>query len=169
MDDLMVRLYDTYQEPLRGYLRYLGVSREDDLEDLVQEAFLRLYIRIYKPTKSIEREKYVAYLYKIAKNLVIDRHRRERRAGYLEADIDNTVLESIADEAPEPEAIYDEKELQEERIKVIEKLPKKVAEAVKGLLEGKSFKIIAQEIGIQVPALKYRLRQARDLLNNTQK
>lgn len=164
MDELITRLYDTHQERLRRRLSSLGVSAED-LDDLVQEAFIRLHLRL--SDGPIEREKYVAYLYSIARNLATDWHRRNKRVGQVEAHIDDTVLQSIADEAPEPEEVYDEKELQEERLKAIEKLPKKVAEAVKGLLEGKSLKIIAQEIGVQVPALKYRLRQARDLLNNT--
>jgi len=169
MDDLIRRLYDMHQERLHRYLRSWGVSKREDLEDIIQEAFKRLYIRIYQSMKPIEREKYVAYLYTIARNLAIDRHRHDERVGHIEVDIDDTVLQNIADEAPEPEEIYDEQELQDERLKAIEKLPKKIAEAVKGLLEGKSLKIIAQEIGIQVPALKCRLRQARDLLNNTQK
>ena len=168
MEDLIIRLYDIHQDRLRRRLSSLGVSAED-LDDIVQESFVRLYIRIHEYKRPIEREKYVAYRYTIAKNLSIDRHRRDKRAGEIEAAIDDTVLQNIADEAPEPEEIYDEKELQEERMKAIEKLPQKIAEAVKGLLEGKSLKIIAQEAGIQVPALKYRLRQARALLNNTQK
>ncbi len=167
MDDLFVRLYDTHHERLRRRLSSLGVP-EEELDDITQASFISLYIRIHQPNEP-EREKYVAYLYKIAMNRAFDWHRRNKRAGQIEADVDDAVLQNIPDEAPEPEEVYDEKELQEERKKAIEKLPKKVAEAVRGLLEGKSLKMIAQEIGIQIPALKYRLRRARDLLNNTQK
>lgn len=164
MDELITRLYDTHQERLRRRLSSLGVSAED-LDDLVQEVFIRLHTRIRKSDRPIEREKYVAYLYSIARNRAIDWHRHNKRVSNIEADIGDAELQSIADEALEPEEVYEEKELREERTKAIEKLPKKVAEAVKGLLDGKSLKMIAQEAGIQIPALKYRLRQARDLLN----
>jgi len=167
MEQLFTRLYDTHQEPLRGYLRSLGISLEKQ-DDLIQESFLRVYNRIYGPGRPIEREKLVAYLYITAKNLAIDQHRREKRASRIETDVDDTFLQNIADKASVPEEVYEEKELEEDRRKAIEKLPEKIAEAVKGLLDGKSLKIIAQEIGIQMPALKYRLRKARNLLNSIQ-
>lgn len=167
MDEIFARLYDTHQERLRSYLRSLGVSSEE-VDDLLQDAFLRLYHRIYQPASPIEREKLVAYLYTIARNLAIDQYRQKKRANRIEIDFDGSILQSIPDPSPVPEDVYEEKELQEDRAKAIEKLPQKLAEAVKGLLDGKALKIIAQEIGIQVPALKYRLRRARDLLNTTQ-
>lgn len=161
MDELFVSLYDTYQEPLRRKLRFLGVP-EDELDDIIQTAFLRLY----NAMDGIKREKLGAYLNTTVKNLAIDYHRHKKRANQISMVIDDAALQDIPDTAPMPEEVYDEKERQEDFKKAIEKLPKKIGEAVKNLLEGKTFEIVAQEIGIQMPALKYRLRRAKDLFDN---
>lgn len=165
-DELFKQLYTTHYEPVRRYLRSCGVA-EELLDDVTQDTFERLYDRIYSSSdRPIANEKLVAYLYTIARNLVIDLHRHKRIVDAIETDVDDTFLQGIADEVPLPEDVYEEAELDEERRKATEKLPKKIAEAVKGLLDGKTFEIIAHEIGIQVPALRYRLRKARELLNN---
>jgi len=163
-DEHFIWLYDTQKEGLRRYLRTLGVV--ENLDDIIQEAYMRLYHRMDKISRPIEREKLVAYLYTIARHLIYDKHRHDKRFSSREADVDDTLLQSIPDKAPLPDQVYEEKELLEALKKAIEKLPEKIAEAVKGLLEGKSFEIVAHDIGIQVPALKYRLRKAKELLND---
>jgi RNA polymerase sigma-70 factor, ECF subfamily len=165
MEELFTWLYDTYQEPLRGYLRSLGVP-EDKLDDIIQESFFRLYRNI----NAIQREKLVPYLFTIAKNLAFDHLRHKKLANRISTDMEDAALQDIPDAAPTPEEIYEEKELLEELKKAVEKLPKKWAEAVKGLLDGNSFEVVAQKLDIQIPALKYRLRKARAfLMNNMQK
>lgn len=163
-DELFIWLYDTYQERLRGYVYSMGVTH--NLDDIVQETFLRLYYHIHKPNFSLESENIEAYLYTIARNLVYDNHRRNKRASRVKVEVEDTVLQGIADKDRSPEEIYEEKELLEALKKAIEKLPEKIAEAVRGLLEGKTFEIVAHDIGIQVPALKYRLRKAKNLLDD---
>lgn len=161
-DELFSQLYDKYKEPLRYHLISLGVLAQ--LDDIIQEAFMRLYTRICGPGEPIERDKLGAYLYVVAKNIALDKHRHDKRVSKIEISVDDAALQSIADTAPLPDEVYDEIELQERFNKAIEKLPKKMAEAVKGLLDGKKFGIIAQEIGIQIPALRHRLREAKALL-----
>ena len=163
-DELFIWLYDTYQERLRGYLRSMGVTH--NLDDIIQETFLRLYDRMHRPGYSIEHDKLESYLYTIARNLIYDNHRKDKRASHIKVEVNDALLQGIADKDPLPEDIYEEKELLEALRKVIESLPEKIRDAVKGLLEGKTFEIVAHEIGIQVPALKYRLRKAKELLHD---
>ncbi len=163
-DEVFKLLYNAHRERLRRYLRSLGIS--ENLDDITHEAFLRLYDRMGNLDRPIEREKLIAYLNTVARNLAFDYHRHNNRAGHIETGVDYTFFQDIADTAPLPEEVYEEEELQKDRAKAIEKLPEKIAEAVKGLLDGKTFECIALEIGIQVPALKYRLRKARNLLKN---
>jgi RNA polymerase sigma factor (sigma-70 family) len=163
-DEVFKQLYDTHRERLRRYLRSLGIL--DNLDDIIQEAFLRLYDRMGNLDRPIEREKLVAYLNTVARNLAFDYHRHMNRAGRIETGVDDIFFQDIADRDPLPEEVYEEKELLEDLAKAIADLPENIAEAVKGLLDGKTCERIAFEIGIQVPALKYRLRKARNLLHN---
>jgi RNA polymerase sigma factor (sigma-70 family) len=165
-DMFFIWLYDTQKEGLRRYLRSFGVLENSD--DIIQEAYTRLYDRMGSFNKAIDREQLVRYLYTIARNIVYDRHRHDKRTNNIKTEADNTVLQNIPDKAPLPEEVYEEKELLEELKRVVEKLPEKIAEAVKGLLDGKTFEIVAHEVGIQVPALKYRLRKAKDLFDTMQ-
>jgi RNA polymerase sigma-70 factor (ECF subfamily) len=161
---IFAQLYDTQAEKLHRYVIARGAR--DDIDDIVHDAFLRLYDRMGDAAKPIEREKLVPYLYTIARNLVYDRHRHNNRTTQIEIGIDDTFLQSIPDTTPLPEEVYAEKELRAELDTAIETLPEKIAEAVKSLLEGKTFEMAAQEFGIQMPALKYRLRKAQSLLKN---
>jgi RNA polymerase sigma factor (sigma-70 family) len=161
---IFAQLYDTHAESLHRYLSSRVIF--DDIDDIVQEAFLRLYDRMDNGAIPIEREKLVPYLYTIVKNLVYDQHRRNMRAIQIETGIDDDFLQNIPDTAPSPEAVYDAKELQEELDTAIATLPKKMAEAMRSLLAGKTFEIAAHEFGIQIPALKCRLRKAKSLLKN---
>lgn len=161
-DEAFERLYTTRVEHLRRYVRSLGAII--NLDDIVQEAFVRLYDRMGNDAKPIERERLVAYLYTIARNLVLDQHRRDNRANQIQSGVDDTFLQSIPDMALLPEEVYAEKELFEGFVNAVEHLPEKEAKAVKGLLEGKTFERIASEEGIQIPALKHRLRKAKGLL-----
>jgi RNA polymerase sigma-70 factor, ECF subfamily len=162
---IFAQLYDAYAPKLRYYLQSRLAS--DDIEDAVQDAFLRLHDRMNDETKQpIEREKLVPYLYTIVRNSVHDHHRRSKRATQIVTGIDDAFLQNIPDTAPSPEAIYDAKELSEELDTAIATLPEKMAEAVRSLLAGKTFEIAAHEFGIQIPALKYRLRKVKSLLKN---
>jgi RNA polymerase sigma factor (sigma-70 family) len=161
---IFAQLYDTHAESLHRYLSSRVAF--DDIDDIVQDAFLRLYDRMGNGAKPIEREKLVPYLYTIVRNLVHDQHRRHGRTIQIENGIDDDFLQNIPDITPSPEEIYDNKELREELDTAIETLPEKIAEAVKSLREGKTFEMAALEFGIQMPALKYRLRKAKSLLKN---
>ena len=68
-------LVERYKDPLVGYLARLTGDR-DRAEDLAQEAFVRLYEKagLYR-----EQGKLVAYLYRIATNLLRSEERRRRR------------------------------------------------------------------------------------------
>jgi RNA polymerase sigma factor (sigma-70 family) len=139
VDEAFIYIYDRHIEDLRHYLRNLGVL--EPLNDIIHEAYLRLYSRmkmIREPTEVEKVETMVAYLYTIARNIVYDNHRRNKRISHINGEVNDTLLQSIPDKALLPEEVYEEKELIEALKKAIEKLPEKIAEAVRGLIEGKN-------------------------------
>lgn len=94
-------LFRRYAGELTGALRRRGMS--DDLAaDITQDAFLRMLGSAPRDDDGNPR----AYLYKVARNLVIDHERRSRRV--VIHHVADEMLHQIADPAPSAETvIYD--------------------------------------------------------------
>lgn len=75
------RLYDAYVERIARYI-YFRVMDESDMEDLVSQVFLKAWENLdrYKTGSS----PFIAWLYTIARNLVIDHYRMKRNILPLE-------------------------------------------------------------------------------------
>lgn len=78
------RLYDAYVERVARYV-YFRVSDDADMEDLVSQVFLKAWEKLdrYKTGSS----PFVAWLYTIARNLVIDHYRSTKNSLPLEEAI----------------------------------------------------------------------------------
>ncbi len=141
------RLTDTIgreQGRLRNFIRR-RVDDEADAEDILQDVFYEL-IEAYRLMKPIEQVG--AWLYRVARNRIIDRFRKKRPQS-LSADAvpeseegDRLSLEDLLP-SPDagPEASYARSILVEELEEAIEELPEEQREAfVAHEFEGKSFK-----------------------------
>ena len=79
--EAFAQLYDAYAERVSRYI-YFRVSEDHDMEDLVSQVFLKAW-------ENLERYKtgstpFVAWLYTIARNLVIDHYRTAKKTLPLE-------------------------------------------------------------------------------------
>ncbi len=79
--EAFAELYDAYVERVSRYI-YFRVSEDIDMEDLVSQVFLKAWENLshYKAGNS----PFVAWLYTIARNLVIDHYRTKRETLPLE-------------------------------------------------------------------------------------
>src|SRR4030095_11386863 len=82
--DAFAKLYDVYVERVSRYI-YFRVSEEFDMEDLVSQVFLKAWENLdrYK----IGTSPFIAWLYTIARNLVIDHYRTKKATLPLEEAI----------------------------------------------------------------------------------
>jgi RNA polymerase sigma-70 factor (ECF subfamily) len=82
--EAFARLYDAYVERVTRYI-YFRVSEETDTEDLVSQVFLKAWENLdrYKMGSS----PFIAWLYTIARNLVIDHYRTKKDSLPLEEAI----------------------------------------------------------------------------------
>ena len=82
--EAFAKLYDAYVERVSRYI-YFRVSEERDMEDLVSQVFLKAWEHLdrYKMGSS----PFVAWLYTIARNLVIDHYRTKKNTLPLEEAI----------------------------------------------------------------------------------
>jgi RNA polymerase sigma-70 factor (ECF subfamily) len=82
--EAFARLYDAYVERVTRYI-YFRVSEERDTEDLVAQVFLKAWENLDRYT--VGGSPFIAWLYTIARNLVIDHYRTKKNVLPLEEAI----------------------------------------------------------------------------------
>ena len=149
---------------LRNFIRR-RVADEGDAEDILQDVFYEL-VQAYRMMKPIEQVG--AWLYRVARNRIIDMFRRARPQQSLadpvandESGSDVTLEDLLPSPEEGPEAAFAHGVLVDELAAAIEELPPEqrlvfVAHEV----EGKSFKELAEETGVSVNTLLSRKRYA---------
>jgi RNA polymerase sigma factor (sigma-70 family) len=157
------RLSDVIQSEYRRLFQFIRkrVGDQGEAEDILQDVFYEL-IEAYRLMQPIEQVG--AWLYRVARNRIIDRFRKqtrnESRAG-IGAE-DSLLMEDLLP-SPDagPEAEYARAVLMEELEAAIEELPQdQRAVFVAHELEGRSFKEIAEETGLNINTLLSRKRYA---------
>jgi RNA polymerase sigma-70 factor (ECF subfamily) len=149
--------------------RFLGDP--DQVEDLTQEVFLRIYrtAQRYKP-----RAKFSTWLYRIVANLSFNVLRRRKRSHTVRLEVgsedDNESYSwEIADERLEtPQAGLDSEELGRKVSEAVSELPENQRVAiVLNKFENKSYEEISEVLDISTMAVKSLLSRARGNLRVT--
>ena len=152
------------QGRLRNFIRR-RVADEADAEDILQDVFYEL-IEAYRLMKPIEQVG--AWLYRVARNRIIDRFRKKKPEA-LSADAvresgegDRLSLEELLP-SPDagPEASYARSILLEELDEALDELPEEQREVfLAHEFEGTSFKELSAETGVSVNTLLSRKHHA---------
>lgn len=66
-------LVNRYQDKLKNYIRRLTNIREEDIEDLLQEIFIKVYVNLNDFDRDL---RFSSWIYRIAHNQVISHHRK---------------------------------------------------------------------------------------------
>jgi RNA polymerase sigma factor (sigma-70 family) len=148
---------------LRNFIRR-RVPDPADADDIVQEVFFELVEanRLLMPIEHV-----TGWLFRVARNRITDLFRRTKPVSFSDAaveDEDGELLE-IEDLLPSPdagpEALYFRKVLLDELALALDELPDKHREVfVAHELEGRSFKELSAESGVNVNTLLSRKRYA---------
>lgn len=150
------------QGRLRQFIRR-SVLDDSDAEDIFQEVFYEL-VETYRLMKPVEQMS--AWLFRVARNRIIDLFRRKRPAllGNVMAD-DEAEAKSWEELLPSrdagPDAAYAQTVLLEELEAAIEELPEEQREVfVANEIEGRTFKELSEATGVGVNTLLSRKRYA---------
>jgi RNA polymerase sigma factor (sigma-70 family) len=141
------------------------VANESDAEDILQDVFYEL-VQAYRLMKPIEQVS--AWLYRVARNRIIDRFREKRPEASADAPVafaedgEELRLEDLLpSQEAGPEADFARRVLLEELDAALDELPPEQREAfVAHELEGRSFKELAAETGVSANALRLRKHYA---------
>lgn len=156
------------QARLRNFIRR-RVANESDVEDILQDVFFE-FVEAYRFLKPVEHA--TAWLYRVARNRIIDLFRKRRPETSADAPVatyeegEELRLEDLL-ESPDAgqEAVFARRVLLEELYAALDELPREQREAfVAHELEGRSFKELAAETGVSANALRLRKHYAVEYL-----
>jgi RNA polymerase sigma-70 factor (ECF subfamily) len=136
----------------RFFSKRVGAS---EAEDLVQEVFLRLQARAAgEPVENVER-----YLFRIANNVLVDRHRHAASHGLAYVDPLDAAFE-IADEVSPERALMAKQTLGQLSI-ALRELPPRTREAfIFHRFEEMTYPVIARRMGISVTGVEKLIKRA---------
>lgn len=150
------------QGRLRNFIRKY-VSDQSDVEDILQDVFYE-FVAAYRMLKPVEHA--TAWLFRVARNRVIDRFRGKsrdvlRNAPEPRGEQELSLEELLASADAGPEAAYVRTVLLEEIDEALQELPDEQREVFIGHeLLGYSFQEMAEETGVSVNTLLSRKHYA---------
>lgn len=138
---------------LKAYLRG-QFPAERDIEDVVQESFVRLWkIRATTPIRCAK-----AFLFRVARNVALDRRRRSRSG--LEIAASETAVHNVADEGADVAAVIRAREKERLLAEALATLPERAHEVViLCKIEGLSHAAAADRLGISKRTVDEHLRR----------
>ena len=158
------RIGEVIQREGRKLLRFIRrrVKDRTDAEDILQEVFYEL-TEAYRIMKPVEQAG--AWLYRVARNRIIDRFRKKQPEFFGEvpegADEGMRFEDLLPSPDAGPEAAYARGVLLDELQAALEELPEEQREVFVGHeVDGRSFKQIAADTGVSVNTLLSRKRYA---------
>ncbi|WP_019659672.1 sigma-70 family RNA polymerase sigma factor [Stenotrophomonas hibiscicola] len=151
--DCFMRIYDYFMPRLCVYLRGLGAP-DAVAEEMAQECLLRLWLRAAEYDAA--QGALSTWLYRIARNLQIDRIRRERSWMQVQAAVEDAAAVDVI-ERSSAEQFADQARLRQR----VNELPAVQARLVRmSYFEAKSHSEIAQALGMPLGTVKSHLRRA---------
>jgi RNA polymerase sigma factor (sigma-70 family) len=155
--ELIVR----YEPKLKRYARKF-LSRAEDVEDLVQDVFIKAYEHIQSFDSSL---RFSPWIYRIAHNVFVNELRRKSRYGFGVFDADVILPLLPASETADGEVLGDE--LRSVLDTQLEKLSPKYREVlVLHYFEGLSYQEISEVLKIPVNTVGVRMTRARAKLRD---
>jgi len=139
--DDFVYLVDRYKGKLASYIKRLTNANTEDVEDILQEVFIKVYLNLNDFDKDL---KFSSWIYRITHNQVISGHRKikARPEGYA-VNIDDKLANSLVAET-DIKGQMDNKILQKTISSVLDKIDEKYRDVlVLKFLEEQSYQEIS--------------------------
>lgn len=154
---LFAKLVTKYQAPFTRKAMSV-VHDEREAEDIVQEAFVKIYLNATRFKKQ-EGAQFSSWGYRILINTALTHYAKRKKEGLLRADLDPEIFELLPDKSVEE---FGKKELGDEVASVLIKMPESFASVLRAFfIDGKTQEEIAVEEGASVGAIKTRVHRAK--------
>jgi RNA polymerase sigma-70 factor (ECF subfamily) len=154
---LFALLVRRYEEPFLRKARSI-VHDEEAAEDIVQEAFTKIYLNAKKFQKQ-EGASFSSWGYRILINTALTHYMRRKREGTRMVELDEEIWNLIPDKSLRQ---FEKREFADEVASVLSRMSPLFAKALRTFfLEGKSQEEMAREEGVSVGAIKTRVHRAK--------
>ncbi len=154
---LFALLVRKYEEPFLRKAQSIVRSKEE-AEDIVQEAFTKIYMNAAKFKKQ-DGAQFSSWGYRILINTALTHYQKQKRKGERQTELDEEIWALIPDKNLRQ---FEKKELTDEIASVLSRMPAPFAKALSSFfLEGKSQEEMANEEGVSVGAIKTRVHRAK--------
>ncbi len=174
-DDELVKLYESgnnqafenlllrYKSKVYTYI-YLIVRNRELTEDIFQDTFIKAIATIQQG-RYVESGKFLAWINRIAHNLIIDHFRREKNENTFSADgIDYDIVNNAKLSEKSVEDTISNEQVLQDVVHLIDLLPKSQQHVIRmRYFEDLSFKEIAEKTNVSINTALGRMRYA--LLN----
>lgn len=154
---LFACLVRKYEEPFMR--KALSIVREREAaEDVVQEAFTKIYLHAGKFKKQ-EGASFSSWGYRILINTALTHYAKAKRLRGHTAELDEEIWALVPDKQLRQ---FEKKELADLVASVLTRMPRPFARALSAFfIDGKSQEEIAKEEGLSVGAIKTRVHRAK--------
>lgn len=154
---LFAQLVQKYEEPFLRKAQSI-VRNPQEAEDIVQEAFVKIYLNASKFKKQ-EGASFSSWGYRILVNTALTHYAKRKREGLQRADLDEEIWALIPDKNLRQ---FEKKEFVDEVASVFAKMPEPFVRVLNlFFIEGKSQEEIAKAEGMSVGAVKTRVHRAK--------
>jgi RNA polymerase sigma-70 factor (ECF subfamily) len=134
------------------------VHEETAAEDIVQEAFTKIYLNAGKFAPQ-EGASFSSWGYRILINTALTHYARRKKTGERTVELDDEIWALIPDKNLKQ---FEKKEVADFVSSILNRMPDAFAKALSSFfLEGKTQEEIAQEEGVSVGAIKTRVHRAK--------
>lgn len=163
-------LWDTHIEGLKAYLRSSMKIRDGFfVDDICSKSFEKAFRQIsaYNPALS----KFSTWLKTIAHNTALDTLAAEKRIGVrtVSLDLSSQPSQDEVDDVASPLETIINSEDESNTKRSIEALPDLYREIAKmRFLEDKPYKVISENLGIELNTVRTRIRRAREMMEKFQ-
>jgi RNA polymerase sigma-70 factor, ECF subfamily len=156
----LVSLFDELRVPVFCYLRRIGLNREDS-EEIVQEAFLRLFRRLGENGRE---DNLRGWVYRVARNLAIDRYKRPNRLTPKSAQEWVDLGDLLIDQTLNPEELLIKKEKIAMLNRAICSLSLRQWQCLFLRVEGLAYREIGERLGMKISTVAESLHRAIEKL-----
>lgn len=154
---LFVILVRKYEAPFLRKATSI-IKDEDEAEDIVQEAFTKIYLNAKRFRKQAGAA-FSSWGYRILINTALTHYARKKRTGAHVAELDQELYRELPDLDLRQ---FERRELEDLLASVLTRMPASFARSLTAhFLEGKPQEEIAREEGVSVGAVKTRVHRAK--------